>query len=121
MNDDRAQPYTDTELRRLRALALVVRDFRELSPAFPSSYMLAFLAVAMRPGGGSTDYMQTLETAQPVASRILIALGPKGRSSEGFGLVDTFIDTIDMRRKHTYLTDKGKTLVARILTHMERL
>lgn len=119
--DPRFAPPDDASMRRLVAVADIVGAFRELSPSFPASYMLAFLDVAMRPGGGSTDYMATLETVQPVMSRILVALGPKSRAGEdGFGLIETALDVRDLRRRRSFLTPKGKGLLKRITRAVER-
>ena len=108
----------------LRALIEITRAFREISPTLPVSYMQAFLAVCLKPGGGSTDYMGELDTIQPIMSRILLHLGAKQRGKalgdSGYKLIDTAPDPLDLRRDRYFLTPKGKTLLRRVLRELER-
>jgi DNA-binding MarR family transcriptional regulator len=115
------KPDEDTS-KQLRSLMEITRAFRDLSPTFPVAYMHAYLAICLNPGEGASEYMRELEVSQPVASRIILALGVKSRrGEEGMQLVDAATDPIDLRRKRTYLTAKGKGLFTTIKRQLERM
>lgn len=119
-----AQP-SDRDARRLKALMNIVRLFRDVSNVLPVSYMQAFLAVAMRPGLGVTDYCDDVETIAPIMSRILLHLGSKERGKEqgesGFQLIESAPDPANLRRKRTYLTPKGNLLLKSLYKELARL
>jgi DNA-binding MarR family transcriptional regulator len=82
----------------------------------PSSYIAAFLQVAMKPGEGPTDYAKYLGTIQPVMSRTLSEIGVKARErDEPLFWVDREEDRENMRKKRFFLTAKGQALLRRIL------
>ena len=97
-----------------RALELV-RAFRRVDSKMPSSYMEAFLAVALKPGYGPTEYAKDLRTIQPIMSRILLELGEHPRAGlRGLGLVDRRMSSESLRNQEYYLTSKGRALLHRI-------
>jgi DNA-binding MarR family transcriptional regulator len=94
----------------------VIDAFRKIDTAMPSSYMRMFLAIARKPGYGSSVYARELGMVQPVASRIILELGQKTRSGgPGYELLDSDIDEEDFRLKRTYLTAKGQELYREIV------
>jgi len=123
--DIRFTPPDDEDARALRVVMDVMRVFRDESPTIPVSYAMAFLLVALKPGGGSTDYMNDLDTIQPIMSRILLALGHKERrkplGESGADLIDFAPDPLDLRRNRTYLTPKGQRLMRKVVEATNRL
>ena len=87
----------------------------------PSSYMSAFLAVAMNPGAGPTDLARVMGTIQPIASRVLQEIGQRARhGDEPLQLVDQRISPHSGRNREYFLTTKGELLKRRILEIMAR-
>lgn len=120
MSDKYAELPSDEALQ-VERLARVIDIFREFDTAFPSSYIAAFLLVALKPGKGGTDYARELGLAQAVTSRLLLEIGPKTRNGdEGLGLVDSSPDGKDLRIRRLFLTPKGKALLRRIMVAMGR-
>lgn len=109
VNSNRYSKPVGEEVRRLNHLLHVVDLFRAREPKMPISYMLGFLAVAMDPGKGPSDYARALGTIQPVMSRILLEIGKKARHrGESLGLVDYEQDPGNLRTHRYFLTQKGK-------------
>ncbi len=109
----------NTTARTIARLAASITVFRELDPAIPSGYILAFLAVARQPGRGVSDIAQELGMLRPVCSRILLEIGQKARTGgEGLGLVESVASHEDLRAVHYRLTSKGKGLLNKVLNRM---
>lgn len=103
------------ELVQLERLMRVVDRFREIDGAFPASYMMAFMLVAHKPGGGPTDYAPALGTIPPIASRMLLEIGEHARrGGDGYGLIERTTNPEDLRAVSLRLTRKGRELWARI-------
>ena len=123
-HDVRFTEPSEDDARTIRALIEVMRLFRNESPTIPLSYAMAFLLVALKPGGGSTDYMGQLDTVQPIMSRVLLALGARERRKAlgegGYGLVDFAPDPLDLRRNRTHLTTKGRKLLAGVVAAVNK-
>lgn len=97
-------------------LLQAVNTFREIELAFPASYMATFLLVALKPGGGPTDYARYLGTKPPVASRMLLEVGERRRNGKpGCGLIERHQSSEDFRQTHYTLTPKGKKFLQRLL------
>ena len=109
-------PITNYERDALGTAASLINAFRAIDPRMPSSYMSAFLAVAMNPGEGPTQYARAMGTIQPIASRILQEIGQRARhGDEPLQLVDQRLSTQDARQRQYFLTTKGELLKRRIL------
>lgn len=98
----------------------VLAHLAEVYPGMPVRQALAFLSVAHHE---AVDKHATLEdvghdTDSPsaVVSRDLLGLGVRRRNKDkpGFGLVESFTDYQDLRRKPYRLTRKGKALMKQI-------
>lgn len=112
---------SDETLGHLRTLYEALNAFRTVDPSIPSSYVAAFLAVAMDPGNGTVHYSKTLGMLQPVASRVLLEIGQKTRTGQpGLGLVAAEYDLHDLRLKRYYLTQKGHVLLRQVEKAMAR-
>ena len=107
------------DARILRRLSRVNGAFRSVSTSMPCSYVAAYLAVALKPGLGVTDYGNAIGIVQPIMSRILLEIGQKSRNGgEGLGLLDSRRDPTDFRQHQVFLTPKGKMLLNQILNNM---
>lgn len=116
---DKFAELPDDECIKVERLLRAIDVFREFDTAFPASYMAAFLLVALHPGKGSTDYARKLGSAQAVASRLMLEIGPKRRTGEpGLGLIGSEPDTKDLRIRRAFLTPKGKALLRKLMVAM---
>lgn len=115
----RFHELNEEERKALKALKRCIELFRELDSRMPSSYIDAFLSVALEPGKGPTGYAQMMNTIQPVASRVLLEVGPKARQKEEpLGLVDRQTNPENWREQEYFLTPKGRKLMRDILKLM---
>lgn len=112
----RPQALSSAETQALIRLACAIDRFRDLNPKMPSSYIAAFLAVAIKPGFGPSQYAKDLGTIQPIASRLLLEIGPKAREREGpgMGLVTSKVNPESRREVEYTLTPKGMQLARQI-------
>lgn len=110
-----AEPSEDDAQLISRGLDLV-QAFRAVEPAMPTSYMAAFLIVALKPGLGVARYADELGMIRPIASRILLEIGKKTRTGgPGLGLVDSVQSSEDLRYFNYFLTADGRRLLAKVL------
>jgi DNA-binding MarR family transcriptional regulator len=83
----------------------------------PTSYALAFLAVAKNPGRTVSDYANTLGCSNGACSRRLNDLGElysRDRSQAGLGLLESAQDPMDRRFTIVQLSAKGRQLAAQL-------
>ncbi len=124
MNDFVVNPHPvhehSTDVILLRKVRRVINLFRALEGRIPSSYIDAFLLVAITPSLGPTEYAKGLNTSQPIASRILLELGKHAREREQqLDLVDRQPDPQSLVRQTYTLTGRGRMLVREILAVMK--
>lgn len=103
-----------TDARALMRLAWALEHFRTVYPKGTIRQASAFLAVAITPGFGPTEYAKALGTIQPIASRWLLDLGSAGREHEGLGLVERKPDPENLRQVKYSLSPKGKVLARKL-------
>jgi DNA-binding MarR family transcriptional regulator len=103
-----------SDTRALMRLAWALDRFREVYPKATLRQASAFLAVAITPGYGPTEYAKALGTVQPVASRWMLDLGANGREHEGLGLLERRVDPENLRQIQYTLTPEGDELARRI-------
>lgn len=116
MNNGRIHALSDAEASALQKCRLIVEAFRTIDHKIPASYIAAFLAVALQPGKGPTAYAQVLDTIQPIASRMLLEIGPKARhKSTPLGLVDKDVSAHSLRDHEYFLTPRGRKLMADLI------
>jgi DNA-binding MarR family transcriptional regulator len=100
----------------LHKCQLFMEAFRVVSPIMPMQQAYAFLLVAMEEGRSVQEYAQRAGVTQPVMTRILLALGRhRQKGVAGYGLVQQATDTQDLRKRQTFLTAKGETLMREIV------
>lgn len=120
MGSDRFKEPSGNDARAISKAVRLIDAFRTVDPKIPSSYIRMFLAVAEKPGRGPTEYARMLETVQPVASRILLEIGPKARERDaGLGLVTMDYAPDNLKQKQYYLTDKGRLLLRQVFDILE--
>lgn len=108
-------------LKGLRGLSQAIEQFRNLDDAVPARVIHAFLVIAGWDDGKEGPTMTELSTHlgihSGVVTRHVAALSKQHRLGKpGLDLVEVHSDTRDPRFKRVRLTQKGKTLLARLLT-----
>lgn len=107
-------------LRTLGRRRDVVGAFRSLEPNLPAAHSDTYLAVALRPGLGPSDYAVTLGTIQPSASRPLMEIGDNPRSRAApLNLVEHHPHPESRRQIQYQLTPKGYALAYRVGTMLQ--
>ena len=102
-------------LQSLGRLRIAVEEFRCLYPAMPTAYLDAFLAVALSPGLGPTEYAKLTGTTQPIMSRLLLEIGEQSRErEEPLHLVVSRRHPGNRRQICFFLTSKGYALALRM-------
>lgn len=119
MTNTRAHKLSEAEAQALVKCRRIVEAFRKVDHKMPASYIAAFLAVALEPSKGPTHYAKSLGTIQPIASRLLLEIGPKARhKDEPLGLVDKDVSAHSLRDHEYFLTHKGKQLMGELTAIM---
>lgn len=113
--------HTDTvsneglHLQSLSRIVRIIAEFRRMSPGLPATYIDAFLAVALNPGHGPTEYARMVGTSQPIMSRTLLEIGEQARlRDEPLHLVVSRRHPESRRQIQYYLTAKGYALALRV-------
>jgi DNA-binding MarR family transcriptional regulator len=111
----RRRSVTPMESKYFDYLVRLCDEFSRLDVNFQMSYAKAFGVIAREPDLTITEYAKKLKTTQPMVSRWILQLGNKARTGgEGYKLVDTYRDAIDLRKQRVGLTTKGWHLVERL-------
>lgn len=118
MQDRKMQPQ---DLNSLYRFHYILDEFHKLSPHMPVAMINAFLLVAMEEGKSLREYTDMSGVPTPSMSRYLIDLSKRNRKKEeGYDLVVSHPDPMEMRRKMYRLTPKGRALRDRILQKMSK-
>jgi DNA-binding MarR family transcriptional regulator len=92
--------------------------FRAIRPNIqnmPMGDAYGFMVVALEEGLGITEYAERAGITQSGMTRTLVALGAGGRyGAAGFNIVQQVTDAEDLRKRQTFLTDKGRALIREI-------
>lgn len=89
--------------------------FREVNPGMSANYIKALMLVALKPGGGPTDYAKDLELTSGNVSRTMLELGERTRDGDpGLGLVVRHTGSSDFREVHYFLTPKGRAFLKKV-------
>ena len=109
------------EERRFTTLLEAFEEFRELDPDMPIQYATSFLYICRYEGLSIKTLMDLIKLRQSSASRNVSALSEWHKFDKpGLGLVQTFEDPKDRRKKTIELTEKGKKVFAQLSSIMER-
>jgi DNA-binding MarR family transcriptional regulator len=107
---------TKDEQTALHKYLSFMEAFRIIRPSMPMQHAYVFLLVAMDEGRGVQEYAERAGVTQPVMTRILLALGPRGqKGAAGHRLVQQATGTEDLRKRQTFLTAKGKALMRELV------
>jgi DNA-binding MarR family transcriptional regulator len=110
---------TKDEQTALHKCLLFMEAFRVIEPIMPMQQAYAFLLVALEEGRGVQEYAERIGVTQPVMTRILLALGPRGqKGAAGRQLVRQATNPEDLRKRQTFLTAKGAALKREIVRLM---
>lgn len=105
-----------SQTRKLRALKEALDLLCEINESMPVRQAAALLSVALREAQhGEADLRDVghdINAPQAVVSRDLLGLGKLTRSRKpGLGLIQSFEDYTDLRRKPYKLTKKGTEVI----------
>ena len=113
--------FTDAEKKAGLCLLTAMEAFKELRHTMPAQYIVAFLLVALDEGKAVGEYAVKAGVAPSVMSRHLLDIGPRNRHmEEGFGLIETKPNIMNLREHSVYLTDKGRALFHKITRQLAR-
>jgi DNA-binding MarR family transcriptional regulator len=96
----------------LKATVAVLSKFSEgtANPTMPIQHVRAFLHVAIHGEVLQSDLEEAIGIAQSSVSRAITILGEGWPNEPGHGLLESFADPWNHRRKLVRLTEKGKAL-----------
>jgi hypothetical protein len=111
---------SEADMRKLRAALAVIETFFKFRKTMPAQYIRTFLLVALDEGRGVLEYAERAGVAQSVMSRHLQDIGPRNRKKEeGFGLVESRDNPMELRKHQLTLTPRGRALAHQIIRNME--
>lgn len=100
-------------------MILVLEEFRKESPEMPIQQALTFLRIAEEEGETVTDVAKRAGLVLASVSRHVEVLGQFRPAKDiGLSLIDDQYHPTDRRRKVLTLTDKGRGLVNRVVSHI---
>ncbi|MGY9046782.1 hypothetical protein P775_15045 [Puniceibacterium antarcticum] len=106
----------DTARLKFRTVNAIIQRFREQDPDAPIQQALIFCWVALNEGRSQRDMRDALGIASSTSSRNLAALSSVHRLGKpGLGLIEWIESGEDRRVKMLQLSQKGRTLVHRLL------
>lgn len=117
-SDRRSEPSRAVreEGKILHKASLILRAFSNVSPTMPIQVAKTFIAVAMNEGASVVEIQKASGFRQSTISRHLMDLGKRNRKrEEGFGLIESRTNDMDLRRNEYYLTNKGRELVGTLI------
>lgn len=109
------QSLPEQDRKTARALLQATQPFRDLRATMPLQYVTTFLLVCEEEGLSVGDYAERAGVSKSVMSRHILDIGDRDRyMEEGFGLVTTRSDPLELRKKQVLLTDKGRALAHKL-------
>lgn len=112
---------TRNEQRNIDTLLESLEAFRALDPDMPIQYATSFLYICRYEGLSIKELMDLIGLVQSSTSRNVAALAEWQKFEKpGLGLVQTTEDPKDRRKKTIELTEKGKEVLAKLNSVMER-
>lgn len=111
--------YSLEDRRHLDKVSGLFQAFRQLDATMPLQLAYTFVLCATYEGESVGDIARRAGFAVSTTSRHILDLGEFDRKKEpGYGLVETKIDPMELRRKTVHLTPKGKNLLNQIISTM---
>jgi DNA-binding MarR family transcriptional regulator len=103
------------DAQAIKTFMAALSPFRRIRPTMPLQYVIAFLLVAEEEGLSVSEYAERAGVSLSVMSRHLLDIGPRNRyMEEGFGLVETRQNPMELRKNELYLSHKGRALMNEI-------
>lgn len=111
-----AMSMSDEDKSLLKGVMTLMDEFAKLRPTMPLQQARAFILVACNEGLGVQDYAELANVSQSVMTRNLLDLGVRNRKREpGHGLLMQRMNSMDMRKHETFLTQEGRALLRRLI------
>lgn len=108
------------DARLLHKISLVMSTFRGVNPTMSIQVAHTLTLVALHEGASLTEIANLSGFKMSTISRNLLDLGSRNRKREaGFGLVETNVDPMELRKKIVTLTPKGRGIVHQLLDVMK--
>jgi DNA-binding MarR family transcriptional regulator len=105
----------------IASLGLALNEFVKLNPFMPVSQIVAFLLVALETDMSIQNIQERVCIKKSTASKHLIELGlPRIEGDGNFGLVERRVNPSYPREARFVLTRKGRAMIARVLSALER-
>lgn len=116
-DEEQENNLSKEDRERLLQLREIVRMFQEKNENMPVQVINVLLTVALNEGKSMRELMRLADIeSQSTISRHLIDLGPRNRyKKEGYKLVQSKVDPMEMRKKNYTLTKNGRRLTSSIL------
>ena len=109
----------EEELSAVRGLLGALEPFFALKGTLPTRCVQAFLLVAEEEGLSVGEYARRANMSMSTMSRNLLDIGDRNRHmEEGMGLVTGRANSMNLREKEYFLTDKGRALAHAISRQM---
>jgi DNA-binding MarR family transcriptional regulator len=111
--------YDLDDRKHLDKASSLFQTFRQLDSTMPLQLAYTFILCATYEGESIGDISRRAGFAVSTTSRHILDLGEYDRlKNPGFGLVETRIDPMELRRKTVHLTPKGRNLLNQIINTM---
>jgi DNA-binding MarR family transcriptional regulator len=108
-------PLPEGTLDSLQRLMRVIEAFRALKRTMPAQYIHTFSLIARNEGLSVVEYAERANVSVSVMSRHILDIGDYARNrSNGFGLVTSRPNPMELRKHEVWLTAKGKALAHKI-------
>jgi DNA-binding MarR family transcriptional regulator len=111
--------YDMQDRKHLDKASSLFQAFRALDPTMPLQIAYTFILCATYEGESVGDIARRAGFAMSTTLRHILDLGEYDRTKKpGFGLVETRIDPMELRKKTVHLTPKGRGLLNQIINTM---
>ena len=105
--------------RSLHKVALLSAVLRNVNATISIQQVHTLILVALHEGSSVTEIARMSGFKLPTVSRNLLDLGMRNRKREpGYGLVETEVDPMELRKKSVTLTPKGREVIRQIVNVM---
>ena len=111
--------YDMSDRRHLDKVSGLFQAFRALDPTMPLQLAYTFILCCIYEGESIGDIARRAGFALSTTSRHILDLGEFDRKkSQGYKLVETRVDPMELRKKSIHLTPKGRALLNQVINTM---
>jgi DNA-binding MarR family transcriptional regulator len=108
------------DAKLLHKISLLMTAFRNVNPTMSIQVVHTLTLVALHEGLSLVELGRISGFKMATISRNILDLGLRNRKREpGYGLVESVVDPMELRKKQITLTPKGRELVRHILDIMK--